>query len=103
MAGENLPRLLWTKRQAGCAPDAPSGCTGVVEAHHAGRRGVGQKAHDESAIPLCINHHWDWHGHRGPFRGWLNGQRRVWSDERIAETQARWLAREGAERGQDIH
>lgn len=89
MAGENRSRLLWTKRQPCCAPGAPSGCKGPVEAHHAGRHGVGQKAHDDTAIPLCMGHHRAWHDNRGPF-DWLNGKRRAWADQLIAETQARW-------------
>ncbi len=91
MAGENRERLLWTKRQRCCAPDAPSSCGGVVEAHHAGRRGVGQKCHDDEAIPLCTGHHRAWHDHRRPF-DWVNAKRREWADERIAEAQARWAA-----------
>lgn len=29
----------------------------AVEAHHAGERGLGQKADDRTAIPLCRDHH----------------------------------------------
>jgi hypothetical protein len=89
MPGENPERLQWTKRQKCCAPGAPGGCSSVIEAHHAGRRGVGQKAPDDTAIPLCTTHHRAWHDHRGPF-SLSNAERRVWSDERISETQQRW-------------
>lgn len=84
--------LTWVKRQRCCAPGAPTGCTGPVEAHHAGRRGVGQKAKDSTAIPLCAGHHrWGgWHEHRGPFTGWTAEQRRAWADERITWMQAKW-------------
>jgi hypothetical protein len=32
-------------------------CRGFVEAHHAGIRGLGQRAEDNTAIPLCVRHH----------------------------------------------
>lgn len=38
------------------------GCSGIVQAHHLlkpfdGSRGMGMKANDKNAIPLCLNHH----------------------------------------------
>lgn len=87
--------LLFVKGLRCCAPGAPNGCSRGVEAHHAGRRGVGQKAADDTAIPLCSAHHRGpgWHDHRGPFLGWTAPERREWADSRIAETQQRWAAR----------
>lgn len=44
--------LDFVRRQVCCAP----GCTtpaAPIEAHHAGRHGVGQKAPDSTAVPLC--------------------------------------------------
>jgi hypothetical protein len=32
-------------------------CDGPIEAHHAGQRGLSQKAPDATAIPLCRGHH----------------------------------------------
>lgn len=34
-----------------------SNCSGVIHAHHAGLRGLGQKASDDTALPLCSFHH----------------------------------------------
>lgn len=33
------------------------GCGGPIQAHHAGVRGLGQRAPDRTAISLCFNHH----------------------------------------------
>lgn len=97
MAGENREYLRWVRTLACCAPNAhaPGDRPGryIGEAHHAGRRGVGQRAHDETAVPLCTGHHHAWHDHRGPFLGWTAAERREWADARIAETQQRWAAR----------
>ena len=69
-------------------------CVGRIHAHHAGRdRGVGQKASDYTAIPLCASSHDAWHAGRGVFFGMTREMRRVWADARIAETQ-RLLGRE---------
>lgn len=35
----------------------PHVCSGKVEAAHTGPRGRGQKAVDESALPMCVNLH----------------------------------------------
>ena len=32
-----------------------------VEAHHFGRRGMGQKAPDRQSVPLCVEHHREFH------------------------------------------
>lgn len=95
MAGENPAFLKFVRKLRCCAPGAPSTCQGWIEANHAGRRGVGQRAHDETAIPLCAKHHRfaGWTNHLGPFKGWTAEQRRAWADERIEEVQARWNAR----------
>lgn len=68
----------------------PGFCSpGGVEAHHAGERpGVGLKAPDNTCIPLCRRHHAEWHAASGYFRGWDRARRRIWADDRIAETQA---------------
>jgi hypothetical protein len=94
MAGENRVFLLFVK-QLPCLAEGlyvQHPCGGPTEANHAGRRGVGQKAHDETAIPLCTAHHRQWHDHRGPFRDWTAQRRRDWADGRIEETQAKWRA-----------
>jgi hypothetical protein len=39
------------------ADDPRHKCSGVVEAAHLGARGRGQKAPDETAVPMCANAH----------------------------------------------
>jgi hypothetical protein len=46
------------------------------------------KAPDSTAIPLCGEHHKDWHGASGYFRGMTKVERRQWADERIVEANA---------------
>lgn len=66
-------------------------CFGPVDAHHAGARpGVGLKASDFSAIPLCRAHHDAWHAARDPF-DLPKANRRAWADARIEETQRHLL------------
>lgn len=36
---------------------AGKSCSGPVTAHHAGQRGLMQKADDRTALPLCMGHH----------------------------------------------
>lgn len=80
--------LLAVKRLDCCAPGAPDGCEGVIEADHVGRRGVGQKSHDNETIPLCTRHHAERHALAGPFRGFDQDGMREWIAGRLEETQA---------------
>lgn len=77
--------MLWVKTQpclmAGVWPDWP--CSGVVEADHAGMRGVGRKCPDIETIPLCHEHH---HGGRFP-RHVTKPYRRAWLDAAVLYTQ----------------
>lgn len=73
-------------------------CFRAAQAHHAGTRGLGQRAPDRTCIPLCARHHRDLHDATGVFLGWSKAQRREWQDERIAEMQALY-ASHGARRG----
>lgn len=50
----DLPYLKWIRSRI-CAVSRK--CRGCIEAHHAGVRGLGQKAGDQTAIPLCVKHH----------------------------------------------
>ena len=60
--------LAWIRRQP-CAL-ATYACTGGTHAHHAtAGRGLGQKAHDHTAVPLCALHHEAFHAGRAPFDG----------------------------------
>lgn len=65
-------------------------CLGVIHAHHAGERGLGQKADDWTCIPLCARHHGEIHDCRGTFAGWGKALRREWSAEQIRATRAEW-------------
>lgn len=58
-------------------------CLQPIHAHHAGKRGVGQKASDDTCIPLCERHHREWHDGNGVFVG---GQKawRPWVEQEIA-------------------
>ena len=79
--------LRWVKGLP-CAAPRNHSCVGPVEAHHAGERGVGRKADDTTAIPLCTLAHRDWHGATGCFRGWTRETRKAWAWRVIAETRA---------------
>lgn len=102
----DLPYMGWVKQQPCCMvqmeawrrlrqhPDGDrilglwrgplvfGGCRGAVEAHHAGEHGQGQKAPDDTCIPLCEAHHrGDDIGitrYRGPFAGWPRGAVKAW-------------------------
>jgi len=70
--------LAWLRTQpcAACAAPPPS------EASHHGPRGLGQKADDDRAIPLCQRCHAFWH-HKGKVFG---------RDHLDKERTTRWLA-----------
>ena len=73
-----------------CKPQcAACQCNGPTEAHHAGRRGVGQKCADSEAVPMCRNHHRQLTDHVGLFHGVRRELRRLWQDGWIRETQAK--------------
>src|SRR5574342_234692 len=85
MAGEDPDYL----RQVRTLPCAAPGCTTrPVQAHHAGARGLGQKASDDTCIPLCERHHESWHSVRAPFDVMGRLGRRVWAATAIEATRA---------------
>ncbi len=90
MAGEN-PAYLRFVRTLPCRLHLNDPCDGPIEAHHAGERGLGQRAGDDTAIPLCLKHHRCWHDASGPFKTWKKHQRRGWIDQQI-----RWVRRQFA-------
>ncbi len=61
-----------------------------VDPHHAGQRGLGQKAHDHTSIPLCRKHHRALHDLAPPFRTMPKTVRRRWVDDQIDWVRARW-------------
>jgi hypothetical protein len=74
VAGEDPAYLAWVRQQ----PCSVCGRWGS-EAHHTGRHGVGQRAHDHTAVPLCHACHMAWHAASGWCRGMDKGARRQWS------------------------
>lgn len=76
-----------------CVDGSPH--AGRIDPHHAGEHPAGRKADDDTAIPMCRQHHdqWDapmWSSSSNPFREWGHDQRRRWQDDQIAETRAAW-------------
>lgn len=94
MANEDLHYQAWLRRQ----PCARCGkrCTVSVH-HHTGRRGLGQRASDESAMPLCPACHMGLHDNNGPFKGWTREQLRAWQDEQCTQHRARYRPPENDE------
>lgn len=89
MAGENGDFVAWVRTQR-CRMWLMDACKGPVEAHHAGERGLGQRAHDETCIPLCNKHHRAWHDASGVFKTWRKNQRRDWVRRQIRWAQTAW-------------
>ena len=84
---KTLPCLL-NARQHGA-------CSGVVEADHAGLdSGLGQKAPDNTCIPLCSRHHRDRHAAMGMFFDRSRAWKRAWRLMAIDKTQAEYAARD---------
>lgn len=82
------PGYLAEVRALRCAaPHGPTACQGPIEAHHMGERGLGQKAADDTAVPLCRYHHRAWHDGRGVFVDWDHQRRAVWAAAVIEETR----------------
>lgn len=80
----------WVKQQP-CAARHLGPCDGVIEADHAGRRGIGQKADDRTCIPLCTRHHrarTDW---TGVFKTWTQTTMRAWLELEIARAQEAYV------------
>lgn len=89
------PCRVWCAARRCVAGLDPSGklgtpCLGVIHAHHAGERGLGQKASDWTCTPLCARHYGELHDCRGTFANWSKAQRRDWQDTQIALTLAGW-------------
>lgn len=105
MASEDRDRAAWVRRQP-CAVARMHGseeCWGMVEAHHAGPRGLGQKAHDDTCIPLCSRHHRCWHDLRWPFSTMGRDDRLAWVASEIerARKHYEWFQKHGDEENQN--
>jgi 1,2-phenylacetyl-CoA epoxidase catalytic subunit len=80
--------MRWVRKLPCAARAVDPQCDGHVQADHAGRRGLGQKADDRSCIPLCAKHHEQRASFHGPFRTWTQAQMRTWLHDTIEATQA---------------
>lgn len=81
------PVYLALVRTLPCVARELTACSGPHEAHHAGRRGIGQKSKDRETCSLCRSHHRHFTDHTGPFRGWTRAQRRLWQDANVLATK----------------
>lgn len=77
MAGDDPKRLAWVRGQ----PCVACGREGPSEAHHhTHRRGLGQRASDVDAMPLCSGCHWDFHNAQGKSAGLTQRERTLLQD-----------------------
>jgi hypothetical protein len=84
----NFGSPLWA-RDTWFRAVASLACSGPVEHHHLGRRGMGQKADDDTGVPCCAAHHRAYHSHAWPFRHMDKAARREWVEAVISWTQKR--------------
>lgn len=84
--------MAWVRIQPCCARvfSHLTLCRGPIEADHAGRRGVGQKADDRTCIPLCRQHHRERTDFSGAFKEWSGTRMRLWLNVMIARCQAEY-------------
>lgn len=86
--------LAWVRTERCCV--GSRSCSGRIEAHHAGKNpGVGLKAPDNTAVPLCQHHHRQITDHSGMFKGLGREALRVLQDRWVGETYARYLSAGG--------
>lgn len=71
----------------------PTPCSGEIEADHAGRRGIGQKADDRTCIPMCSGHHRERTDHSWSFKHLNQEQLRAWIARQILRTTTLWTER----------
>lgn len=92
MADDDHKYVEWL-RKGGCAlaGNRIHQCGGSLDIHHhTGRRGMGTRASDRDAFPLCHRHHMSFHGAYGLFKGNTKEQRRRWQDDTVAFYRARY-------------
>lgn len=83
MAGED-PGFVAFVRQQQCLMAAHDPCYGPVQAHHAGiDKGMSQRDHDTTCVPLCLKHHRNWHDASGLFKDFCKDERREWATTQI--------------------
>lgn len=71
-----------------CLLAAGGGCAGMIEADHAGDRGLGQKSKDAECIPLCSRHHRDRTDRQGMFGSFDAQNMRDWRLGMVVFVQA---------------
>lgn len=85
MAGEDKGYSDWLKRRRRCAW---CGREGAIVVHHSTHHsGMGQRAHDHDAIPLCAACHQDFHDATGRFKGMPKRERLDWQDKMVERYQ----------------
>lgn len=96
VADEDKEYRGWIRKQRCLAAGMPGHrCQGSTEAHHAGRRGMGRRAHDHTCLPLCMLGHREWHSAKGAFADMDKYARREWADRMVIEMRSRYAALSG--------
>ncbi len=82
MAGED-PKHIRHLAELPCAWCGSE--TGGAPPHHstASQPGMGRKAHDHEAMPMCVKCHRDFHSASGDFRSWTKRERREWQGRMV--------------------
>jgi hypothetical protein len=88
MAGEDRAYVTWIRSQP-CAVRSRE-CRGPVQAHHAGRRALSRRAHDETCVPLCMHSPRSLPPALPPFDGGKDS-RRTWADTTIRAMQTGYV------------
>lgn len=84
---EALAYMGWVKTLPCCCPGPCVEPFRPTEGHHAGKRGMSQKASDYTVIPLSDLCHDAFDDATGPFKGMVKAARRAWADAQIEKTQ----------------
>lgn len=97
-AAKDPEYLAWVRQQPCCVVSC--GAYPPSHPHHAGVRGLGQKAPDATAIPLCGTCHRAYHDGKGPFgeTRMTRTERQAWAKHEIERHRAIYMAaRDAAE------
>lgn len=87
MANEDRAYLAWIRS----LPCLVCG-RGPSNAHHSNfGKGMGQRSHDHTAVPLCHKDHMDFHSVSGHFKGWQKARRKEWQRSHAIGLLCRYL------------